>query len=225
MGTVLEMRHLALLAVLALVAACGNSNEADTARGSLDAIKGIGALVSGRKPAPPDVAQIRAALEAAGKPVVSVSWAERGYSNFMAPYYPPRGGVQTWASATIETVSLREGVLVQSRGFGPDLMAAQAPSLGQIASASGRFHRIHEYLDGGDRPVQMDFDCSFAPGGAEEVVILDRRYAANRVDETCSSGAVSFTNRYWFQSGGKLRQSAQILAPGLQPLVIQHIMD
>lgn len=217
---------LALLLALAL-AGCGNSREQADIKVSLQALRQIPGLILGRQ-APPDpaaIAQVRQALEADGKPAINISLPALKYATLMVPYYPSKDGAMTWANGSYETVTLRQGVLVWTRGLGPDLMASQGPDLAQISSASGSVHRIYEYLDGGDQPQQYDYDCDFSPGGPAQVAVLGLVYDTRLVIEDCSKGADRFQNRYWFDKGGKIRQSEQLLAPGAEPMLLQHVID
>lgn len=222
------IKHLAGLALLAVVLmGCGNAEDSSVVSASLQALRQLPGQVlrpRGAAPDPAAVAQLRAALQADGKPVVSVALPDARYAALMVPYYPSRVG-QVWSSMTYETVTLVDGILVQSRGFGPDIMASAAPSAAEVSAASGSFHRVYEYIDGADTATRLDYDCDFAPGGAEQVVVLGQAYDTRRVTETCFKGADRFTNVYWFDKGGKIRQSDQRLAPGIAAMRLQRVMD
>lgn len=218
-----------LTAVLALGLAlqgCGNTPDRADASASLQALKLLPTLLQRRgAPDPAQLTALRQALEADGKPVISVALPGLKFAALMVPYYPSKGGSMTWSSVTFETVTLKDGILQSSRGLGPDLMASVAPGIGQVSQASGSFHRIYEYLDGGDVARQVDYDCDFAAGGAQKVTVLDQSYDTRLVVETCFKGADRFQNRYWFDGGGKIRQSEQRLAPGTAPMRIQAIVE
>ena len=215
------------LIVLLFLAACGNTPDSADTSLSLRALRAIPAALVARPAAPTaaELAQTRAALQASGQPAIQVHAPGLNYSAFMVPYFPTKGGALTWSSGTYETVTLRDGILVWTRGLGPDLMASQAPSLAQVRAGQGSFHRIYEYLDGGDAVQSYDFDCDFAAKGPDSLTILDFSYQAQLVVETCSRGDQRFENRYWFDSSGKIRQSEQLLVPGMAPLRIQAVVD
>lgn len=222
------MRKLVMLLALGLaLQGCGNTPDRADAAISLQAVARVPALLAQRWRGGADPAQLtslRQALEADGKPVISVALPGVKYASLMVPYYPSKDAM-TWSSPGYETVTLKDGILQSSRGFGPDLMASSAPGIGQVSAASGSFHRIYEYLDGLDAPVQMDYDCDFAEGGAQRVTVLDQAYDTRLVVETCFKGEDRFENRYWFDKGGKIRQSEQRLSPGTAPMLIQRIVD
>ncbi|NBZ86854.1 YjbF family lipoprotein [Stagnihabitans tardus] len=222
------MRKLVMILALGLsLQGCGNTPDRADAAVSLKAIARIPALLAQRSAGDVDPAQLatlREALEADGQPVISVALPGLKYASLMAPYYPSRDAM-TWSSPGYETVTLKDGILQSSRGFGPDLMASAGPGIAQVSAASGSVHRVYEYLNGLDVPVQMDYDCDFAAGGAQRVTVLDQVYDTRLVVETCYKGADRFENRYWFDKGGKIRQSEQRLSPGTAPMLIQRIVD
>lgn len=174
---------------------------------------------------PAEDARLRAALEADGQPAIRVGAADMPASTVMVPYYAPHDGAQTWVSLAVQSVTLRDGMLTQTRGLGKDIIASQTPDAAQVARASGEALRIYERLDGGDQVVREMYDCSFAAAGEEDIAILGRGYHTRKVVETCTGPDLRFTNLYWVESGGKIRQSAQYLAKGRAPLQIQRIID
>lgn len=216
---------------LSLLSACGNDQQADETKAALGTAKLIGKLIVnfGRNPTtnPPDPATIaiaRAALEKGGTPVYRIDVKKLRYMNFMAPY-GDNGPVKTWASTAYETVSLNDGILVATRGFGPDLMSAVAPSLGQVRSGNGFFHRVYYHLDGADQPIRTDFDCEFSPSGSETVVVMGISYTTKGVTESCSNPAERFENTYSFDGSGKLRQSVQYVSSLAAMMQLQRVVD
>ncbi len=224
--------NLALLALLstAVLTGCGNDPLAgDYAR----PLKAIAAkLQAGRGAAPPTLATLdpagtlalRNALEDDGQPIILVGNPALKYTNLMAPY-GQNGDVQTWASQEYETVALRQGLLVATRGFGADLMSSTGPGIAQIASGAGTTRRQYYYLDGADQPHRFDYDCVLAPAGTESIAVLGKIYATRKVTESCSGNQDSFTNAFWFDKSQNLRQSQQMIAPGTDDLFLQRVID
>lgn len=235
MGTGLEMTGMKnplrlLICALTLLADCGNAPDARDAKNSSQAFAQLAKLFAGKlNPGnaaldPAAVAALRTALEKDGQPVYSVAIAAFPYANLMAPY-GQNGDVQTWASTSYETISLRDSILVATRGFGPDLMSAVAPSLAQVRKGSGSFHRIYYYLDGADQTQSYGLDCQFAPSGSEDVSVLGKSYPTHVVTESCSGSGYNVKNIYWFDGSGKLRQSDQVMTLGVSPMRLQRVID
>ncbi len=235
MGAVLEMRSaaLALVSTLALLAGCGNDSAADYAAPG----QAIAALLSGQGRPPPGMVTteddpavqeglraFRANLEADGQPILLASNATLKYGTLHAPF-GRNGDVQTWASTGYQQISLRDGVMVATRGFGPDLMSAAAPSIATIARGNGTTRRQYFYLDGADQRQVVEYTCNLAVAGSESITVMTKVHATRKVTESCSGPAGSFTNSYWFENGLNLRQSSQFLAPGLDNMFMQRVVD
>jgi hypothetical protein len=173
---------------------------------------------------PAEAAQLRTALQLDGQPIYLVAAPSLKYLALMAPY-GQNGDVQTWASTHYESISLRQGMLVASRGFGRDLMSSVTPSIAQIASGQGITNRRYYYLDGADQTQRFDFTCTLSPAGSEAIVILTKQSATRKVAESCVGTTGSFTNEYWFDHGANLRQSRQLVTPGMENLLMQRVID
>lgn len=234
MGTGLEMKFEfpgltgAAMLALALLSACGTDPEVTENRSVASGFKAAAAsfLTLGRQPAAAnlDSASVRTALQQFGQPIYGVKIDKMRYVNFMVPY-GENGPIRTWASKSYETISLKDGIVVATRGFGADLMSATAPTLGQAKSASGFFHRVYYYLDGADQPQQSDFDCNFASSGTETITVLGAAYATHRVTESCSNPQTRFENLYWFDGSGSLRQSLQYVSAQAALVQLQRVID
>lgn len=220
------MRPILLLGALVALAlpACGNDPRTgagmEIARSALGP---VAARLTGRKaeaaPALSD-AEIRSRIAAAGVPVIRLR-AEKTGAVIYATLGARNGGVMTWTAAEGISVSLRDGVLVATRGLDADLMQGSGASAAAIASG-GAFTRQHEYLDGADTIQTLSYDCSARPSGSEAVTILGQQYSARKVTESCTGPGGSFENEYWY-GGGSMLQSRQVVHPGLGRLEIQYI--
>lgn len=118
-------------------------------------------------------------------------------------------GTETYASLDGITLTLRDGLLLSTRGLPPDLMSSQAPSAGAIASGRGSHARSYQVLDGADRTFSLAYDCHLRPEGQETLAIAGRSHATRVVDEVCIGDGSVFENRYWIDGRGKIRQSRQ----------------
>ena len=220
----------ALFALLVL-AACSSDKAKpdlplkDLAKAVLQRVIGGGS--SAATPAAPDAATIAAGrklLEEAGKPVILITDAGTGLAGFMG-VLGENGLVQTWATPDYLTIGLRDGVLISTRGFGADLMSAEAPDLAVLASASGQYHRSFYYLDGADQTQVYGYDCRLDTAGAAQITLLGKAYETRLVTEKCSGKQGDFENEYWFDAAGLLRQSSQMRLQGVENLQLQRIID
>jgi len=219
----------ALAALLAL-AGCGSDSTVEDLRGQVRVIAAF--VAPGATRGGPDLAQLdpaaaqalRARLEAAGQPSLLVANPGQRFAEVMTPY-GRNGGVETWTSANRTTISLRNGLLVASRGFGPDLMSSSVPDIAKVSSGAGTTQRSFYYLGGADERLAFDFDCTLASLGSETIAVLGKSYATRKVSESCSHPLGSFVNVYWFDNRLNLRQSRQVVTLGMDSLLIQRIID
>ncbi|MBC7477844.1 MAG: YjbF family lipoprotein [Pseudorhodobacter sp.] len=228
------MRYLLLaLAAVVTLSACGNDPNFKTYGGGTSPLL---AAIKARI-APPailgdpndpairaGIVNFRAALEKQGQPLILASNASLKFGTLLAPF-GGSNGVKTWSSTGYQTISLRDGMMVATRGFGQDLMSSVLPSTATIAAAQGTTTRRYSYLDGADKMQSIDFACQLAPAPPESIEIVTKPYATRKVTEACSGPKGSFKNEYWFDSGTNLRQSKQFLAPGLSNMLLQRVID
>ena len=152
----------------------------------------------------------REKLEAFGTPIMRATIPALGIDTLLSPR-DRKGDLVTWESADGHTFTFRNGVLVETRGLGPDLMSASAPGPGPIA-AGGATRRSYFYIWENDASQRRDYACTSASAGQESVEIHGRRHSTRHVAETCLREGGKLTNDYWFE-GGTIRQSRQWISP------------
>lgn len=220
---------LAIVSGLAL-SGCSSDQEAGTYQKSS---KGLAAILKARfEPAsmelaavnPAEAAALRDVLQQDGQPIYVVEVPHLAYLDLMAPY-GENGDVVTWASTQYQSIAVRQGMILATRGFGDDLMSSAGPSVAQIAAGQGDTQRQYFFLDGADQGVQQIFTCNLASAGPQSIVILSRPYATRKIVETCSGSTGQFQNEFWFDNGTNLRQSRQMFAPGLEKVLMQRAID
>ncbi len=239
MGPVLEMSlarvGASLLVAALLLASCGNDKKPGALpvkailQAQLDRLKAIGApppaaASPAAAPDPALLAEGRRVLAEGGQPVIAVTDRGLGLATFMVPL-GSNSGVVTWANPEYQTIALREGVILATRGFGADLMSVTGPSAEQLRSGTGSFRRLHYVLDGADQTIEQSFDCSLSISKKETIAVLGLSYATSLVEESCSGPAGDLTNRYWFDATGAIRQSQQARGPGVENMQLQAIID
>lgn len=237
------MRRLPVLALAAFVAlsACGNDKSGGLLGGVpvkalaqaalAQAGIGQGAATPAAAPVAPDAAQIaesRRVLEEAGTPLYIIQNKSLGFLAYFGKW-GQNGDVETWSTQDYTAVSLRDGVVVATRGFGADIMSADLPPLSVIRTGTGATRRVYDYNDAADQMLRYAFTCTLSAQSGVALTLIGKTYRTRLVQETCvpadGKAAAGFVNSYWFDEAAKLRQSSQLLAPGIENLLLQRIID
>ena len=168
---------------------------------------------------------LRAELAKAGKPILLVSSKTLGQTGFLT-VNDAKGAVLTWATPDGATFSQREGVLIQTRGLGADLMSAQAPSVGQLLQAGTPYQRVYYFLGPDDQGTRRTYDCATSIVGKETIDVLGRSHATTHVTETCArgGGVNKLTNEFWIE-GATIRQSRQWVSAGIGYIDFARVID
>lgn len=204
------------IAALAILAGCSSDGE-DTLK--LDLLKAsVAGLVSDDAP---DATPSRALIDEAEVPLILARLPER---DMQATIYPieQNGPVTTWTATDKSTIALRGGQLVASRGLSPDLMSAAVPTMAELRSGAP-VGRSHFYLGRDDQTARQDFTCVGRDEGAATLEIAGVTFATQVLAETCEGPSARFTNRYWLQADGTVRQSAQWVGPDVGFLELQRL--
>ncbi|MEJ8562005.1 YjbF family lipoprotein [Yoonia sp. GPGPB17] len=121
-------------------------------------------------------------------------------------------GVETYLTADGVSISLQDGLVVATRGFGFDLMTADVSEVAaRLRHDMGNAVRIHRYLDGENQIIAQSFRCDL------------QFHDALSATETCKSSKVSFTNSYTFNESGRITESKQWVSPEIGLLEVQEL--
>lgn len=223
MSAFLKTRAAGLGLLVVALSACGSDSDKLQSAGAAKSIAtALASPLRKDKPQGP-LGLTRAALANIVTPVDLVTVEKSGAQGVIAKI-ASNNGVETWSSVDNKTLALRNRVLVATRGLGGDLMTAAVPSPAQLSGGQS-FVRVHTVLDGQDQPVSTRFTCESVNLGPETIQFVEYSYATRHVRESCTSNSASFTNDYWFNIGGKLRQSRQYVSESVGYVVIQHLLD
>jgi hypothetical protein len=199
---------------LAMLAACGNDKGEPSplgqavgtlAKATLGGIKARRAGNNGAAQAPTPVT--RADIEKYGIPILRAVIASRG-ADALLTISDDKGDVVTWSTTDGTTFSLRNGVLIQTRGLGPDLMSAQVPSVGMLGQNGGTHQRQYFFLGQGDVQSRRTYDCTVTVKGRETITIFDRNHSVTHVTESCARPQDKIENEFWIE-GATIRKSRQ----------------
>ncbi len=200
-------RWLIALALAALVGACGNDTaQPGVGKAVVASLKGR--LAGGEEAPRPSAAQLRAAItpefraQSGNKPLLIVTSRRVPVSSILT-MFAENDGVRTYLSPDQISFSVRDGILVATRGLGDDLMSADVSDvLPRIRAGSGRAVRVHRYLDGENQLILASFVCDYGRG------------SGGVVEESCQGEDRSFVNRYNLGGGGQIVTSDQWVGVG-----------
>ena len=155
---------------------------------------------------------------AAGAPEIWLTLPQRGVK-FSMSLLERDGPVSVWAAKDGSQVALRNGFLISTRGFGRDLMSAEAPSVATLAS--GQPHqRSYFDLDGTDTTIRHSFTCTVEAGDKAAEVPGTRHLI-----EACAAEIGTIRNEFWVDSAGSLRKSKQWVSQGVGYAAVDRKLD
>ena len=203
------------------VTACGNDTETSPNAAVLRSFAASGAAkVKGTEGAAAPMT--RARLAEVVTPVMLVTWDRTGNEALIAEIQT-NGNVATWSSVDDLTISMRNGVIVATRGFGDDLMAASVPAVSRHSGGGAEHVRVHTLLNGEDQAYRTQFTCRFQNAGFQDIDIVQINYRSTHVIESCHAGDIRFQNEYWISEDQKMRKSRQWISPAVGYFTIRDV--
>ena len=205
------------LAMLAMLAACGNAGSEGSIRGMLaTAVKQSAAKAAGKdraaQPAPDPSAMAAEALRVNPGPLILVGLERMKTTQIMA-MTGENAGQRTYMTKNEQALILRGGMLAGTRGLGHDVSVAEMSGSAALirADQSGQAQRVIRYWtgDGLERPLNLD--CTISRSAKPGVML-----------ESCRSGVLEFQNNYMVQ-GGRITVSRQWISPDLGYVTIQEL--
>ncbi len=217
------MRRFLTAALLVGAAACGPLNEGSAARGFLGVVQARVAGLTGQGAAQPAAPVLTRAQADANPGAFLLVTAYGGNSVASLVVASANGNRVTWLSADNVAVTLENGIIVATRGFPRDLIAADVSGVrAAIAAGGGNAQRIHETITDLDQISQEVLQCSIALTGSETVEILGKSTPTRRFEESCRGENTAFSNTYWVTSVGAIIKSSQAVSPATGFLVLER---
>ncbi len=209
-----------------LLAGCGNDKSEPSPVGAAvgNMAKATLARVTGRAAAPAaQPAQVtRADIEKFGIPILRAVIPLRG-ADALLTVSDAKGSTVTWATTDGTSFTLRDGVLIQTRGLGADLMSSQAPSASALSSG-GSHQRVYFFLGADDQTTRRTYDCTVTVDGAERIEIFGRAHSTTKVTEDCVRPQGTISNTFWFE-GPVIRKSRQWTSGGIGFIDFEGVVD
>lgn len=122
------------------------------------------------------------------------------------------GDVTALTSVGGQTLALRDGMLLNTRGLKYDLLSSDSRESARLIAArsAGRATRMHEMSTvdlAGDRQV---YRCEIAPAGPRRIDLpTGRAQDTILMIENCRNARENFVNQYWVGPDGYIWQSRQ----------------
>ncbi|WP_051068092.1 YjbF family lipoprotein [Octadecabacter antarcticus] len=203
-----------LVALLIATSACGPLEKGNPGRDSIAALSDIVTGSSDETQAGADVSLSRAQIESYPSDLMLISVISRDVTAYIYPG-AVNGAKVTWLSADGLSMTFDRGFLVGTRGFGFDMMGADIS--GALAGLSGTssHSRSYDFLNGLSQIERLRFQCQTTQARRETIEIVQRSYTTTVFEERCTGESESYTNTYWQDSSGLIRQSRQWVSPGL----------
>lgn len=211
------MRSLYALLLGLLLISCGEAQE------DFDLLKGA------LQPNAPRF-HPRANALAARRPIpprLEVSFPSRDLSGVML-LETERAGVQSWLSADGAALTLSQGMLTSTKGFGGGLVASDASQSAAIVLGDGnaRVERFHSFLNGNDEIELHAYVCQISVAGPDIVLLRGNPVNTSKREERCYGVRGSFLNTYWVQNAPRrIVQSSQWSGNFLGNIFIKSVPD
>ncbi len=136
-------------------------------------------------------------------------------------------GVRTYVTPSEQSIMLKQGLIVGTRGLGNDLMSADLGSAAAMVAGrtGGQTRRVWRYLDGEgiERPLPMT--CTISRGPAKSFSFAGNAYNTVQMDESCAGQGLQITNSYWVTGSGTIALSHQWIGPALGHVTIQLVRN
>lgn len=200
-------------ASLLAVSACGTDRSIAENRETIKATLGQFLNRGAAQPAVSPAQQVAQALANSNEPLILL--ASSAGATTVLTEIAQNGPHDHYATSARQVITLRDGVLVATRGLGNDLMSSDIDgSLALIrARKPGTARREMRYLDGEDRTFTYSFDCTVSVGASESIETGLIKARVTNVTESCESTSRSFKNIYKVDGKGQVLASNQWFSP------------
>jgi hypothetical protein len=162
------------------------------------------------------------AIAAATEPLLFVEVPETGQQTIMS-LKGRNGNVETWSSADGLSISLDDGVLVATRGFGHDLMGADiSGTLNALRGGPQNYERFASYLSANNTAMVESFTCEIIAAPTTLIQSFGRVVYGSLWTETCMQLGIVIVSDYFVDSQNVWRTS-QWFSPQRSPLTIERL--
>lgn len=203
----LPVRMFLVLPVLAALFACSGGEERPTVNLEvIDAIKGK--VAEKRQPKvekPPITRALLDTLDGAFMEAVLERNGQLAYLFVSAAYSEPEGHTLiVWRSEDNATLTMRNDVLIATRGIGDDLLSSDLTIDAGSPGPAGGGQRRMVFRSGEDRGIDLTMACEVSDEGPRTITIVERSHRTHLLRERCVGGGGEIVNEYWIDSANGL---------------------
>lgn len=125
--------------------------------------------------------------------------------------YP--GRIEIWRTSDDISMTLRNGMLIATRGFGGDILSSTIqPAQSRPGPAQGELMHQVRALD--DREVTLAFGCDVVDLGTETIDVVEHKHATRHIRQSCAASSGQIVNDYWVDARSNMVwQSRQWAGP------------
>lgn len=170
-------------------------------------LAGVVSACSVVQPKPPAPSQF---LQPISKQLMSVKIPAREAEALLA-LVTVNQGVETWQTGDDVTISMRNGVVVGTRGLGFDVIGSDVgQTLAALAGRQGGPYAVRRsYLTADNQIERVTATCTMAPADAQGLRV-----------ESCRSPQGDYLSTYKLDATGRVAASSQWIGPQVQDLNI-----
>lgn len=136
-----------------------------------------------------------------------------------------RNGLGTWLAVDNATLTLRDGILVATRGLGYDMMAAEVGGTAKLlgAKSGGQAVRSYDFMDGENQISNIVVQCTVTTSGTGVFQFNGINEPTAVYRETCV-GDAPISNEYAIgQKTSRLLSTTQWAGPGIGYVKLERL--
>lgn len=192
-----------VLACAALLGGCARGPEKKPVE--LEVLKAVGEQFSRRRnPTPPPVQLTRALLDEQTQPYIEVIIENRDAKAYLTRALRRRdsqpGEIAVWRTQDNVSLSLRQGMVIATRGLGGGLLSAAVPAADGVAGPVRGGARSYGLRAQGNGQVTLHMACSLSDLGPAMVEIVEIAHPTRHLREHCEGADGVVVNDYWVDS-------------------------
>lgn len=205
------------LGLLVLMMGCASGTEDVPLQ--VEIAKQTRAAIQARREGPAKLPPVtRAQLDALDAPALEVRLERQDLAAYLfvsgERNEGARGQVQVWRTGDNASITLRNGVLVATRGIGNDILSSTVQVSGSLPGPSQGGTHVQLIRAGDLEERRLAMACELIDRGPASIEIVQRRHATRHLQQKCQASTGEVTNDFWVDNrAGVVWQSRQWAGP------------